>query len=216
MFDEAAHTHRRRGIYDVVSSRLAALDDESFGALVEAATSVNIRSPGALALLEFDGVQVFVKKVPLTDIERGLNSTANVFGLPLFYQYGVGSTGFGAWRELAANIMVTDWALAGACVNFPMLYHWRVAPGAPRPPPTPEEEVRWERAAKYWNDSPEIRARHAAITHADASLVLFLEYVPETLNVWLTDRVAEGAEAAEAAIVKVAECCTSICISTTS
>jgi len=38
MFDEAAHTLRRRGVYDVVSPKLAALDDESFAALVQAAT----------------------------------------------------------------------------------------------------------------------------------------------------------------------------------
>jgi hypothetical protein len=205
MLDQAAHTSRRRGVYDVVSSRLAALGDESLAALVQAAAPLDIRSVVAPSLLEVDGVRVFVKKIPLTDIERDLNSTANVFGLPLFYQYGVGSTGFGAWRELAANIMATDWVLAGACVNFPMLYHWRVAPGAPRPPPTPEEEARWERSAKFWNDSPEIRARHAAITHAGASLVLFLEYVPEELNTWLTGRVAAGPDAAETAIVKVDE-----------
>ncbi|HEY3889946.1 MAG TPA: hypothetical protein VGL73_15320, partial [Caulobacteraceae bacterium] len=205
MFDQAAHTARRRGVHDVVSSKLAALDDQGLEALLQTAAAMDIRSVVPPTLLELDGVQIFVKKVPLTDIERGGDSTANVFGLPLFYQYGIGSTGFGAWRELAANLMATDWVLAGDCVNFPILYHWRVLPGAPRPPLTPEEEARWERAANFWEDSPAIRARHQAITHAGASLVLFLEYVPETVNIWLTGRVAEGAEAAEAAILKVDE-----------
>jgi hypothetical protein len=203
MFDQAAHTLRRREVYDLVSSRLTALDDQGLEALVQAAAPLDIRSVVPPALLEFDGVQIFVKKVPLTDIERDIDSTANIFGLPLFYQYGVGSTGFGAWRELAANVMATDWVLAGDCAHFPMLYHWRVLPGAPRPPLTPKEEARWERAAKYWNDSAAIRSRHRAITHADASLVLFVEYVPQTVNTWLTGRLAEGAETAEAAILMV-------------
>jgi hypothetical protein len=37
--------------------------------------------------------------VPLTDLEQlpqHFMSTANIFGLPLSYQYGVGSAGFGA------------------------------------------------------------------------------------------------------------------------
>jgi len=45
------------------------------------------------------GAPVFVKRIPLTHLERRpehAGSTANLFGLPVCYQYGVGSTGFGA------------------------------------------------------------------------------------------------------------------------
>jgi len=114
------------------------------------------------------------------------------FELPLFYQYGIGSTGFGARRELAANLMAPTWALAGECVNFPLLQPWRVLPKA-TPPPSPEQEARLERAVAFWDGSPAIRARREAIRDARASLVLFLEYFPETLNTWLTGVMAAAA-----------------------
>jgi hypothetical protein len=47
----------------------------------------------------------------------------------VFCQYGVVNPGFSAWRELAANIMVTDGVLAGETQSFPVLHHWRVLPG---------------------------------------------------------------------------------------
>ena len=57
---------------------------------------------GQSVLLIIHGSPIFVKKVPLTDLERqpeNVMSTANLFNLPLFYQYGVGSAGFCSWRE---------------------------------------------------------------------------------------------------------------------
>lgn len=49
---------------------------------------------------------MFVKRVPLTDLERrpeNVRSTANLFELPLFCHYGIGGPGFGldsseGWR----------------------------------------------------------------------------------------------------------------------
>lgn len=60
---------------------------------------------GKSALISIDDTPIFIKKVPLTDLEyldQNFMSTANLFNLPLSYQYGVGSAGFGAWHELAA------------------------------------------------------------------------------------------------------------------
>ena len=204
MFDLATHTDRRRRVHDAVSDRLAALDDQALEALIREAASQQTNVRGGWAVFELDGVQVFAKLVPLTNLERAnLRSTTNMFGLPLYYQYGVGSTGFGVWRELAANVMATDWVLSGACVNFPLLYHWRVLPRVPPLPLTPEQQARLDESITYWNGSAAIRARREAIIAADASLVMFIEHVPELINAWLEGRIAEGGEAAEAAIAKV-------------
>jgi hypothetical protein len=46
-------------------------------------------------------------------------------------QYGVSSTAFGVWRELAAQVMTTDWVPADGCESFPLMYHWRALPSAP-------------------------------------------------------------------------------------
>ena len=87
-----------------------------------------LRSYAPLDAAVGSGVQVFVKKVPLTELERRsehVMSTANLFGLPAFYQYPLGSAGFGAWRELAAHVMTTNWVLAGGYQGFPLLFGWR-------------------------------------------------------------------------------------------
>jgi hypothetical protein len=60
---------------------------------------------GKSALISIEDTPVFVKKLPLTNLEQlpqNFMSTANFFDLPLGYQYDMGSAGFGAWRELAA------------------------------------------------------------------------------------------------------------------
>jgi hypothetical protein len=85
---------------------------------------------GGSELVDVDSVPVFTKRIPLTDWEvANSGSTANLFDLPMFCQYGLGGPGFNAWRELAANVIVTDAVLAGETQSFPILYHWRVLPG---------------------------------------------------------------------------------------
>jgi hypothetical protein len=133
---------------------------------------------------------VFVKRIPLTDLERhpdNVMSTANLFRLPPFYQYGIGSTGFGVWRELAAHAMTTNWVLAGRSEGFPLMYHWRALPEAPIP--TPDQRAERDQAVTYWDGSAAVSERLEALAHASASIVLFLEYVPQTVGAWLTDQV---------------------------
>ena len=92
--------HRR------VSTELALRSDQQLGALLDETQVLGAGIGGTSALLDVRGVPVFAKRVPLTDLERhpdNVMSTANLSGLPAYCQYGVGSPGFGAWRELAAN-----------------------------------------------------------------------------------------------------------------
>jgi hypothetical protein len=78
---------------------------------------------------EICGFPVFVKRLPLTDEEKERpDDTSNIFGLPNFYHYGVGSAGFGAFREVAGHLKATDWVLDGAIESFPLLYQRRVIP----------------------------------------------------------------------------------------
>ena len=53
---------------------------------------------GSSLQIDIDNTVVFVKKVPLTDLElqpENYMSTSNIFNLPMCYQYGIGSAGFG-------------------------------------------------------------------------------------------------------------------------
>ncbi len=132
----------RRAIYDRTRLPLANLDDDQF------ATAIGDRPPDARRgwgdsyRAEICGVQVFIKRLPLTaqEMERP-GDTSNIFGLPDFYHYGVGSAGFGAFRELAAHRKTTGWILDGAIGSFPLLYHCRVLP---RPDPSPDPRFELE------------------------------------------------------------------------
>ena len=149
---------------------------------------------------------MFVKRIPLTDLERdpdSLMSTANLFGVPAFCHYGVaavGSPGFGAWREVAANTMTTNWVLAETSDAFPLIYHWRVLPEAM---PLPEAHADIERVVAYWGGSAAVRRRLEALAQASTSVVLFLEYIPHRLDVWLKSQLAAGLDAVAAACATV-------------
>jgi hypothetical protein len=124
----------RKKNYSNVSTNLACLSNEHLLALLIKSKPMHKGIGGTSALISIEGTPIFVKKIPLTDLEQlpqNFRSTANIFELLLYYQYGVGSAGFGAWRELATHIMTTNWVITDECANFPMLYHWRILPNDP-------------------------------------------------------------------------------------
>ncbi|WP_327588660.1 protein kinase family protein [Nonomuraea sp. NBC_00507] len=182
------HALRLAG-YQAVATRLSLLSDRQIIGLVNAATPHGSGIGGRSAELDVGGRQVFVKRVPLTDLEtrpEHLRSTANLFDLPTFYQYGIGSAGFGAWRELATHIMTTNWVLGDTYEGFPLMYHWRVIPDSP-PVGFAEEFGGIDGAVRHWEGSPAVRARLEAIGRSSHSLVLFLEHIPQTLAAWLSE-----------------------------
>ncbi|MFL1377799.1 protein kinase family protein [Nocardiopsis protaetiae] len=180
----------RLAAYGAVSTHLSLLSDRFLGEVVAAATPLGAGIGGRSAELEVGGTRVFVKRIPLTDIEmrpENVRSTANLFGLPMFYQYGLGSAGFGAWRELAVHTMTTNWVLANEYEGFPLMYHWRVLPDSP-PRGFADEFGGIDGAVAHWEGSSSVRERLEAIGGASFSLVVFLEHVPQTLAAWLGDR----------------------------
>jgi hypothetical protein len=99
--------------------------------------------------------KVFVKRLPLTDLEyEHMFSTKNMYDLPTYYNYGVGSAGFGVFRELVANIKTTNWVLEGKIANFPLLYHYRIIPFFGQRPDLDME--RHQRYVEYWNSNENI------------------------------------------------------------
>jgi hypothetical protein len=192
--------------YGDVSTALALLSDRRLGQLVDNAAVTGSGIGGTSALLDIGGVPVFVKRIPLTDLERrpeNVRSTANVFGLPVFCQYGVGGPGFGAWRELAANTLTTNWVLGRRTEAFPLMYHWRVLPGAV---PVADEHADIESVVAYWGGSRPVRARLDALTRVSASVVLFVEYVPRNLRDWLAEQLAAGEDAVTSACAMLERC----------
>ncbi|MFE7126087.1 protein kinase family protein [Streptomyces sp. NPDC057617] len=189
--------------HGAVSTSLALCSDRALRELVDTAVPIGSGIGGKSALLDVAGTPVFVKRVPLTDPERqpeNVRSTANVFALPVFCQYGIGGPGFGVWRELAVHTMTTNWVLAGEHEGFPLMYHWRVLPDST---PLPQELADVEQAVAYWGGGSQVRRRIEALRQSSASVALFLEYIPQNLHEWLGERMDADGEAADRACAMV-------------
>ena len=199
-------TTERLMTYNAISTELALLSDRRLSDLLEKAVPLGTSICGATSWLRIDGMSVFVKKIRLTDLEKqpeNRMSTANLFDLPTHFQYGIGSQGFGAWRELVAHIMTTNWVLANECLNFPLMYHWRVLPRLQHEEPTEQALKELEKNVAFWDGSQVIRARMLASLQASTEIVLFLEHIPGNLHQWLKRQIAQGGEVAESACTMV-------------
>ncbi|MEU1984160.1 serine/threonine protein phosphatase [Nocardia sp. NPDC019395] len=187
----AVRTARHRRVSEFLASR----GDFELAELVDAGRVVSVGVGGGAALIDVDSVPVFAKRVPLTDLELAHpGSTANLFDLPMFCQYGVGGPSFNAWRELAANIVVTDAVLAGETQSFPVLYHWRVLPGRSA---VAAEHADIDAVVTAQGGCPAVRARLEALAAASHSLVLFCEYIPYPIDGWLRENPAGKAATVE-------------------
>jgi hypothetical protein len=186
----ARHARHRK-----LSAFLESHSDTELAALVGTGQATGAGVGGGSAVLDVDGVPVFVKRIPLTDLELAHpGSTANLFDLPVHCQYGVVSPGFTAWRELAANVMVTDAVLAGETQSFPVLHHWRVLPGRS---PVAAEYADIDQVVAALGGCSTVRARFEALAAASCSLVLFCEYIPRPMPEWLGENPAGRAPAVE-------------------
>ena len=198
----------RLAAHSAVSTSLALCSDHQLRDLVDAATPLGSGIGGTTVLLDVGGTPVFVKRVPLSDLElrpENARSTANVFGLPDFCHLGIGvpgCAGFGAWRELAVHTMSTNWVLAQEYEGFPLMYHWRVLPHPGQS--LSEEMADVEKTVAYWGGGPEVRSRIEALRDSTASIALFLEYIPQNLHDWLDVQVKADDETAERALAMVA------------
>lgn len=183
----------RRSRHDRISALLAARSDDELAAVLRAAPADAVGVGGGCSVLDVDGVAVFAKRIPMTDRELAHpHSTANLFDLPTCCQYGMyrlAGPGFGAWRELAANVIVTEGVLAGEAEAFPLLYHWRVLPGRA---PVASEHRDIDAVVAQFGGAPGVRVRFEELAAATSSLVLFLEHVPYPLLDTLTDPVGQA------------------------
>ena len=179
--------------YNKLSARLRDMPDEEVAKLLASGTPVG-SSMGAYAL-EIDGTPVFAKQIAISDLELankksdGSFSTANIFNLPICYQYAFNSAGFGAGRELAAHEMTTNWVLNGQCPNFPITYGYKMIDRNPAQD-LPSEAQRAE-FKKYWNGSEEIENRMDALDGAKKSVVVFMESIPQTLSSYIHPKKEE-------------------------
>jgi hypothetical protein len=120
----------------VIAASLSSMSSDAMRTLLAGDGTRRVGLGGSTQVIEIAGSSVFVKLLTLTDreLDAGPDDTRNLFGLPPWYQYGVGegSTGFSAWREIAAHELASEWVVTGAHSAFPLLYHWRVLHPVPQ------------------------------------------------------------------------------------
>lgn len=83
-----------------VSESLARLSDGRLSELLDGGTVLGSGIGGTSVLVRVGETQIFVKRVPLTELERQpehQRSTANLFGLPVWCQYG-------GWRSVVRGL----------------------------------------------------------------------------------------------------------------
>ena len=117
----------RKEKYYRINTQLAHIDKKQMDLLFN--DEKKTHGWGTNHIIKIGNSKVFVKRIPLTDIEyQNMFSTKNHYNLPTYYNYGVGSAGFGAFRELVTHIKTTNWVLKGEIENFPLMYHYRIVP----------------------------------------------------------------------------------------
>ncbi|HAT7873650.1 hypothetical protein [Legionella pneumophila] len=170
--------------YTIVSNTLACMSNQQLQQVLSTGNEMHSGIGGTSVRIDIENIPVFVKRVPITEFELkpdNFMSTANIFKLPICYQYGIGSAGFSAWRELAAHIMTTNWVISGQCANFPMMYSWRIIPNSL----SKTDLSYWESTEKYldyWENNQNIKERIHGLNNANTSVLLFLEHFPRNLH----------------------------------
>ncbi len=163
--------------YCKLNTHFAYLSDEQLNSFFHNIEST--RGWGVNHVLKVGKSKVFVKRVPITDLEcNHMFSTKNFYNLPTYYNYCIGSAGFGVFRELLSHIQTTNWVLQGAIENFPLMYHYRIMP---RSGGKADLDTKWYNGyVKYWNSNENIGRYMVDRTNAKYEMVLFLEYIPYT------------------------------------
>ncbi|HNB51155.1 MAG TPA: hypothetical protein PK530_04400 [Anaerolineales bacterium] len=172
----------RQSTYHTLSTALAYLTPDQLRTHLQDAASAH--GWGVNHTITLGKNKVFVKTIPVTDLELAHPfATKNLYDLPTYYNYGVGSAGLGVWRELVAHIKTTNWVLSGACENFPLMYHYRIVPRMGDYSAVDPEQH--ERYVTYWNGNANIGQYMLDRWNAKHELVLFLEHFPHVLNTWM-------------------------------
>lgn len=171
---------------DALASRLSGMADGELRELV-AGRPADWSPWGGTHRIALDGAAVFVKRVPVTELEMlDPTSTRNVFDLPLVYSYGVGSAGFGGFREASAHRIASDLVRTGVTDGFPLLHHARVVECTEPLPPFPRDVGDY---VTRWNDDQRIRAYVEARSAARHELWMFSEAVPTVVHDWIPTRL---------------------------
>lgn len=178
--------------YNHISSRLTCMSNMQIENILAGGKPMHKGIGGSSIFIEIDGTKIFVKKIPISNLELNPKhhmSTANIFKLPMCYQYGIGSAGFGAWRELAAHKMTTNWVITNKCCNFPIMYHARILKDVSKRTISDEEQLSLDKDTTCWENNKNVHKRIRDSIVANHHIYLFMEFIPNHLYEWLNKKL---------------------------
>lgn len=147
--------NKRSNTYYNLNTLFAFIPDNELQEIIKNANNEKSQGYGENVIITIKNTKVFTKTIPLTEREyENKFNGKNIFNLPLFYNYGVGSAGFGTWRELLMHIKTTNWVLDGQIENFPLLYHYRIIKNedyVENYQIKPEDEANIKKSFERWN-----------------------------------------------------------------
>ena len=191
-----------------VSAVLEALNNGDLAQLLAGAHAGTEGFGGRTTQLVVGDERVFCKLIPLTSLESlpaNYKSTKNLFDLPFYYQYGIGSVGFGAWRELASHALASDWVIHGKHDQFPLMHHWRVVQLTGSKIVDSEADDYLTHPAARGQDESSIRERLLALRGATRQIAVFTEHFPKTLSEWMLEVLQSDNSSAHTAVLFVEE-----------
>ncbi|MGV3525074.1 MAG: hypothetical protein ACO1RX_12660 [Candidatus Sericytochromatia bacterium] len=173
----------RQQRYYALNHELSLLSDADLQRELEGAESST--GWGVNQTLTLSGQPIFVKRIPLTALEQAHSfDTGNLYHLPMYYHYGIGSAGFGAYRELITHMRTSNWVLQNQTEAFPLLFHYRIRPAsAAWRQVSPESR---ERHLSYWNQNAAIASYLSSRDQAPFEIQLFLEHIPYSWLDWFS------------------------------
>ncbi|TBR57727.1 hypothetical protein B4U84_17280 [Westiellopsis prolifica IICB1] len=183
------HIELRRKRYFKLSSQIAQLDNVQLRS--QLGDNQSSLGWGLTHTIVLGQSKVFVKRIPVTNIEYdNLFSTKNLYDLPTYFNYGLGSAGLGVaglgvFRELVTHIKTTNWVLEGAIATFPLMYHYRIIPFSGQHVDVDRDRLKG--FVEYWGNNANVGNYMLDRANANHELVLFLEYIPHVLEIWLRE-----------------------------
>lgn len=192
-----------------ISEVIAGLDDAGVRTIMDGAKPVGVGIGGATKTAYIGATTVFVKQLLLRSVEEAdPTATVSRTQLPFVCHYGIGSPTHGVGRELAAHQTISAWVQAGAVDFFPLLLGWRIVDLKCNTDLSAFDghvpERQW---GPHW---PQVKRKVTEMMDASKSVLLFLEYVPETLGTWVHRSLVagKGAEVFADAVEQIIEATT--------
>lgn len=173
----------RKEIYHQLNTKLSYLSDNELTDILS--THQQIKRWGINTVFELDGIKIFCKQIKMTEVENNNKyDTSNLFNLPTYYNYGIGSSGINCFRELLMHIKTTNWVLDEQIENFPLMYHYRLMKIPTEEPLYSEKTIK--KLSNKWNNQ-QVEEYLRAKNNSEHYITIFLEYVPIEMEDWLND-----------------------------